>query len=221
MIGKPIVLIFDSQKSGSPRTSLASQLRPSSPSQSSWSSSDRHLIADQARCSSSWWRRALWPWHLVGRSCQWLLSYSTHFYHIPGYICFSCLGILYTILPQSIWETTWPFLSAVSNACLLLNKVNGHQHSNIFQLVTKERNSLEWMTRRGCLGVRTKVTPGLCLSLRSHIRHIRSARTLPLSRTLLSTICTFLSYTLRSSCYPELLSVQQYARVFQCSTTYL
>ena len=129
------------------------------------------------------------------------------FYHILGYICFSSWCMLYTIHPQSIWENSRPFLSAVSNACLLLNKVNGHQHSDIFQLVTKERNSLEWMTRRGCLGVRTKVTPGLCLSLRSHIRHIRSARTLPLSRTVLSTICTFLSYTLRSSLCSELLSV--------------
>ena len=65
-------------------------------------------------------------------------------------------------------------------------------------------NGKERMSRRG---VRTKVTPGLCLSLRSHIRHIRSARTLPLSRTVLSTICTFLSYTLRSSLCSELLSV--------------
>ena len=144
----------------------------------------------------------------MGNQCQRrLLSYSTHFYHIPGYICFSCWCIVYTIHPQSMWENTCHFLSAVFDACLLLNKVNGHRHSNIFQLVTKERNSLEWMTRRGCLGVRTKVTPGLCLSLRSHIRHIRSARTLPLSRTVLSTICTFLSYTLRSSLCPELLSV--------------
>ena len=35
------MLIFDSQKSWSPRTSLSPHFRPSSPSQSSWSSSDR------------------------------------------------------------------------------------------------------------------------------------------------------------------------------------
>ena len=139
------------------------------------------------------------------------------FYHIPGYICFSCWCMLYTIHPQSIWENTCHFLSAVSDACSLLNKVNGHQHSNIFQLVTKERNCLEWMTRRGCLGVRTKVTPGLCLSLRSHIRHIRSARTLPLSRTVLTTICTFLSYTLRSSLCPKLRLVNYYHNRYICN----
>ena len=99
----------------------------------------------------------------------------------------------------------YPMLVCFSTRSMVIS-----QHSNIFQLVKKGKkfpgmNGKERMSRRG---VRTKVTPGLCLSLRSHIRHIRSARTLPLSRTVLSTICTFPSCTLRSSLCSELTSVQ-------------
>ena len=139
------------------------------------------------------------------------------FYHI----CLSSSWTLISSLSRASLQNKYekrldfPFLLAVtiSDAGFLfvLLTMSMVMSTRLFiNLATKERNSLEWMTRRGCLGVRTKVTPGLCLSLRSHIRHIRSARTLPLSRTVLSTICTFPSYTLRSSLSRTVLSTVNY-----------
>ena len=169
------------------------------------------MIVDQARCSSSWWRRGLWPWHLVGKQCQGrLLSYTTHFLsHSRLHLLFLLMHSLHH--PSTINMGKHLAFSFCCVRCLFASQ-QGQWSSALRYIPTCHKgkkfpgmNDKERMSRRG---VRTKVTPGLCLSLRSHIRHIRSARTLPLSRTVLTTICTFPSCTLRPSLCSELTSVQ-------------
>ena len=209
------MLIFDSQKSWSPRTSLSPHFRPSSPSQSSWSSSDRWsstlliIVVKAGLVTLTFGGQGL-PVATVLLNSLFITSSATSAFPLDAFSTPSIHNQYGKTL--AIFFLLYPMLICFSTRSMVIS-----QHSNIFQLVTKERNSLEWMTRRGCLGVRTKVTPGLCLSLWSHIRHIRSARSLPLSRTVLSTICTFLSYTPRSSLCPELLSVNYHHNRYICN----